>query len=418
MRRPLRILFSPFGSEGDVNPLLRLAALMAARGHRPEFLLTPHYGRLAEAHGFAWHPMGTQDDFERMAKNPDLWKPGIGTWEVARAMHASLPAYAEAFEAAGGEFDLAVVSSFGLAASALAEARGIPRLMLHLQPMVLRSHGDMPVPVAGGGWFCRAPAAVQDALFFCVDAVLNRTFLPPLNRFRAGLGLPPFRYFYRDALMRAEAVALLFPDWFAPPQPDWPAGIRAFDFPLADGPPAPLPPALAAWLDSGGPPVLWTHGSANVHLAASHALARTVAADVGGRHLLVGRSAPEFPLPDGMLHFPHVAFEDVFPRCRAVVHHGGIGTTSKAFAAGIPQVVIPLAHDQHDNAARVQRLGAGITSRHRARDVARELRTVLSSSAIADTVARCHGLASESPSRFAPLADWAESLAAGGCRGS
>jgi rhamnosyltransferase subunit B len=42
-----------------------------------------------------------------------------------------------------------------------------------------------------------------------------------------------------------------------------------------------------------------------------------------------------------------------------LVHHGGIGTASQAFAAATPQLITPFAHDQFDNAARVERLGCG-----------------------------------------------------------
>jgi rhamnosyltransferase subunit B len=42
-----------------------------------------------------------------------------------------------------------------------------------------------------------------------------------------------------------------------------------------------------------------------------------------------------------------------------VIHHGGIGTTAQCFAAGVPQLIMPMAHDQPDNAARVKRLGVG-----------------------------------------------------------
>lgn len=406
-----RILFSPFGSEGDVNPLLWLAGLLAARGHEVEFLLTPHYGPLAEKHGFRWHPMGTEEDFQRMASDPSLWKPGIGTWRVVQAMHASLPAYKKTFESSGGNFDLVVTTSFSLATAALAEARGIPRLMLHLQPMCLRSRKDLPVPGAGGAWLCRAPGFVQNAAYFCVDAILNKTILPPLNRFRSSLCLGRLRDFYRDALMRADGLALLVPEWFAPPQPDWPENLRQFDFPLPQTAPEPLPESLSGWLASGEPPVLWTHGSANIHLREAQEMARVVTEEIGGRALLVGKSAPEFNLPDTLFHIPRVPFESVFPRCRAVVHHGGIGTTSKAFAAGIPQLVIPLAHDQHDNAARIERLGAGLEGRANARDAGRKLREMLASDPIARGVIKCRNLARAS-SRAGSLADWAEDLAA------
>lgn len=411
MRQAKRVLFVPFGSEGDVNPLLWLAGLLAERGHHPVFLLTPHYGHLAARRGLEWHPIGTEEDFQRMANDPALWKTVTGTWRVARAMHDSLPVYQEAFEKTGGDFDLLVSSSFGLAASALAEARGIPRLMLHLQPMCLRSHGDMPVPVAGCEWFCRAPAIVQDATFFCVDGILNRTMLPPLNRFRESLGLPRLRDFYRDALCGAEGIALLAPDWFAPPQPDWPEGLRQFDFPLIPHPPRALPEALCRWLNAGEAPVLWTHGSANFHLERSHQLAVDVTKVIGGRSLLVGKVAPVFPLPENIFHFPHVPFEDLLPRCRAIVHHGGIGTLSKSFVAGTPQLILPLAHDQHDNAARVERLGAGLEGRPGIRDASKKLHTLLTSQKISAGVSRCRALAVPSALRAARLADWAEELA-------
>jgi UDP:flavonoid glycosyltransferase YjiC (YdhE family) len=406
-----RILFVPFGSEGDVNPLLWLAGHLAGRGHQPVFLLTPHYGHLAAKRGFEWHPIGTEEDFHRMAGDPGLWKPGLGTWRVAQAMHASLSTYQNAFDALEGNFDLVVTSTLGLAASALAESRGIPRLMLHLQPMVVRSHGDMPVLADGGGWFRHAPDILHDVAFFLVDGILNRTMLPPLNRFRGTLGLPLLKDFYRDALLRAEGIALLAPAWFAPPQPDWPAGLRQFDFPLSAAGPDPLPPSLSAWLDEGEPPVLWTHGSANVHLAKAWTLARDVTRRIGGRALLVGKVAPEFDLPDGVFYFPHAAFEDLLPRCRAIVHHGGIGTTSKAFAAGIPQLVIPLAHDQHDNAARIGRLKAGLPTKPG--EAAKKLLRITGSAEIQAGVERCKILARQSPAKAAPLAAWAEKLAGG-----
>jgi rhamnosyltransferase subunit B len=49
----------------------------------------------------------------------------------------------------------------------------------------------------------------------------------------------------------------------------------------------------------------------------------------------------------------------VLPRCAALIHHGGIGTTAQAIAAGLPQLVVPTSHDQPDNAVRIRRLCIG-----------------------------------------------------------
>lgn len=418
MKKGRRIVFVPFGSEGDINPLVWLAGLMAEQGHQPVFLITPHYSSLAAGRGFEWHPIGTEADFQRMASDPALWKPGLGSWRVARAMHESLQTYRRAFAKLEGSIDLVVTSSLGLAASALAESRRIPRLMLHMQPMVLRSHADMPVLTKASAWFRSCPPWLHDAAFRVVDGILNKTMLPPLNRFRESLGLPLLRDFYLDALMSAEGVALLAPDWYASPQPDWPQGVRQFDFPLGTKAPGPLPGQLADWLDSGPAPVLWTHGSANLHLDKSQRLARSVTADIGGRALLVGKVSPSIPLTRDLFYWPHVPFEDLLPRCRAVVHHGGIGTASKAFAAGIPQLILPLAHDQHDNASRIERLRAGLEARPSRRDAGKKMIRLFTSLEIRAGVGRCRQLALKSPERAASLASWAGELAdSGPCPG-
>lgn len=68
-----------------------------------------------------------------------------------------------------------------------------------------------------------------------------------------------------------------------------------------------------------------------------------------------------------------------------MVHHGGIGTLAEALAAGIPQLIRPTAHDQPDNAARLERLGVAATVRpkdYRAATVARRLEALLSASGV------------------------------------
>ncbi len=391
-----------------MNPLVWLARGLRERGHSPVFLLTPHYAHRVE--GLEWHPIGTEEDFLRMARDPDLWKPVKGTLRVAAAMVESMDTFQQAFHALGERFDLVVTTSFSFAASCVAEAAGIPRLMLHLQPVCVRSVGDFPIMGDELRFFHRAPAFVKRTLFGMADLLLNPLLLPSLNRFRKTLGLEPWQDFYREALMSGEGVGLLYPDWFAPPQPDWPQVVKQFGFPIPTEPPPELPAALATWIDAGEPPVVWTHGSANLHIEEFHRVAVAASADVNTRALLVSKVAPAIPLPAGMFHFPHVAFESLFPKCRAVVHHAGIGTTAKAFHAGIPQLAIPLAHDQFDNAARIERLGAGLRCRKSARSASAAFGRLIRSEEFTRSVAQCQALA-QADKKLSNLCDFAEQLA-------
>jgi len=51
---------------------------------------------------------------------------------------------------------------------------------------------------------------------------------------------------------------------------------------------------------------------------------------------------------------------ELLPRCAAVIHHGGGGTTFGALAHGLPQVVLAQGADNYVNAAMLASAGAGI----------------------------------------------------------
>jgi len=68
-----------------------------------------------------------------------------------------------------------------------------------------------------------------------------------------------------------------------------------------------------------------------------------------------------------------------------LVYHGGIGTLAQATRAGVPQLVVPNAHDQPDNGQRIERLGLGHSlrpGRYSARAATRLIGDLVSSASI------------------------------------
>jgi UDP:flavonoid glycosyltransferase YjiC (YdhE family) len=61
--------------------------------------------------------------------------------------------------------------------------------------------------------------------------------------------------------------------------------------------------------------------------------------------------------PAGVLFVGPEPHNRLLPRCAAVVHHGGAGTTHAAARAGVPQVVMPYLLDQHFWAHRARLAG-------------------------------------------------------------
>jgi rhamnosyltransferase subunit B len=105
------------------------------------------------------------------------------------------------------------------------------------------------------------------------------------------------------------------------------------------------------------------------------------------RALLITPFADQLPhpLPPHAHAVSYAPFDALLPRLAALVHHGGIGTTAQALAAGLPQGVVPFAHDQFDNATRLVKRGVGLrlTTRSSVRQWAATLDRLLRDPSIA-----------------------------------
>jgi len=407
----MKVLISPFGSEGDVSPLVWAAKALSIRGHSPHLLLPPKYAFLAESAGIPWTPVGQPGDFDTLVRDPRFWHPITGSAHVATVMLASYHEFLAAYRACEVCPDLVISSTLGLAAAFAAESEGVPNLRVHMQPAIFRSLDDCPVFAHGLGWLPAAPTGIKRAAFRTIDGILNFTMRKPINALRSGLSLDPIRDVYREIIHGGDGVALMTPAWFAEPQAEWPEGIRQFSFPL-DRSARELPADLKKFLAENPHPILWTHGSANFDTHTFHRCAISASKNLNMPFLIVGPEPPDDPLPSNGLAVSHVSFDLLFPMCRAVVHHGGIGTTAKAMAAGLPQLVVPRAHDQPDNAARVARLHLGRQLPYPGLSPARatrELQKLLASPVIQETCTKTAPLVRDADDASA-FADFAESF--------
>lgn len=389
-RRSLRVLMATLGSAGDVYPVIALALALRARGHRVTILTNPHFQSLIEQQGLAFLPVGTIKDVDAAVADPDLWHPRKGFGVVAQRV--ILPAIAPIYRLIEAHADAdTVVTASGIAfgARVAQEKLGVPTATIHLQPSIIRSlvdHGlvgDFRISASQPMWFKRTFFALVDW------TVVDRNLKRPLNEFRATLGLPPVTHLLGRWIHSPQCVIGFFPEWFAAPQPDWPAHTHLVGFPLWDGGEgsAAVSSEAEEFLGNGEPPVIFTPGSAG---STMHRFFReSVAAlrKLGVRAMLVTNYLEQLPcaLPSGVKAFGYLPFSAVLPRSALLVYHGGIGTLAQAVKAGIPQLVVPNSHDQFDNGWRIERLGLGTSipqKRYRGGPVAAAIRALLSNSAL------------------------------------
>ncbi|MEK8052792.1 nucleotide disphospho-sugar-binding domain-containing protein [Ideonella sp. DXS22W] len=377
----MKILLCAVGSHGDVLPAVALGQALQRRGHAPQLFANAAFEPLARAAGLPFTATGRAADMADALSNPDATDARKGlallAQGVLRSATQGYPLLCQAHEAGR---TLVVGTSLAWSARLLSETHGTPGAVLHLAPSWLRSAHRAP-SLGPLGHLAGAPRWLKRWAFGLMDRrLLDPLFTTPFNALRARLGLAPVQRCFDAWMHQADCVLGLFPDWFAPRQPDWPVALQLTGFPL-DTPEAdvPLPDDAAAFLAAGSAPVLVTGGTAN---ASSHALfASAIEACRLNRQraLLLTQDARQLPdtLPAGMAHFRYLPLRRLLPRVATVVHHGGIGTTAQALQAGVPQLIRPMGFDQFDNAGRAQALGVARTlptGRHAPAALARLLR--------------------------------------------
>jgi UDP:flavonoid glycosyltransferase YjiC (YdhE family) len=168
-----------------------------------------------------------------------------------------------------------------------------------------------------------------------------------------------------------------FSEAFLPRPPDWGSEVEVTGFWFVEEPSTFTPPAdLARFLDEGPPPVCVGFGSMSTEQPeAVSAMVLEAAKTAGVRLVLLSGWAGLTPgrLSHDVLALSGVPHSWLYPRCSAVVHHGGAGTTAAAVRAGVPAVVIPFHGDQPFWASRVQRVGVGPEGFSRRKLTARRL---------------------------------------------
>jgi len=407
------IALLPFGSAGDVFPFLWLGRLLRSQGHQVTMIVACVFEEAVRSAGLEVIPLGKQEDFDRFIADPRVWQLYRGTKLVFELAGESTETLIRAIEAchARQRVDLLLAPCTAFGARLAREALGIPLISVHLQPAVLISAHETPVLFPGMEHLRKIPLWLRRRLVRLPNPA-DRFSAPSVNRACAARGIKPPRSLWWDWAHSPDGVLCLFPEWFARPQPDWPPHLLQCDFPLEDmAVEKPLGEDVRRFLAAGDRPVVFTPGSANIQARRFFQVALEAVQRLGKRALFVTRKLDQLPpaLPASILPVEYAPFSTLLPHAAAFVHHGGIGTLSQGFAAGVPQLLMAMAHDQPDNAHRLWQLGAGIGITPRTFTPGRvvaALQKLLSDPAIQAAASKCAGRIAERCPSSEPLLRW------------
>jgi len=389
-----RIVLSTFGSFGDVHPYVSIALELKARGHTPVVATSEAYREKMDAQGIEFYPVRPElpsfDQPEVLGKLvEELMNPRDGSEKVMQLFLPHLRDIYEDLSAAVEGADLLLTHPLPLVGPIVAQMRGLPWVSSVLAPISFFSAHDPPVPPQLPALYhlMRLSPAIARGVMRLAQRRLDR-LMEPVFRLRAELGLPRGEQPLFGGQHSPTCVLALFSPVLATPQPDWPAHTVVTGFPFYDRRDffgeSETPVGLMEFLGAGPPPIVFTLGSSAFWVARDfYRDSISAARELGQRALLLighARNLPTETLPDGVAAFEYAPYSEVLPRACAIVHQGGVGTTGQGLRAGRPVLILPHAHDQFDNAMRVERLGCGrVLARpsYSAKSASKELKVLL-----------------------------------------
>lgn len=358
------------GTTGDIHPFIRIAQSFQAIGRRVTFITNSFHATILQGSGLTFVGLGTEDEYLRIIQDPNIWHPRRG-FSALLASYSDQLLQLDAAIRSTLSAGPVVVIAHPLAVPGAAIARDqtlISKIVsMHLAPSTMRTcHdplrvGDMTVP----RW---VPMSWRRAYWrFVEKGWVDPVALAQTNQARRALGLPAVRSSFLSHIEEVPNLTVaLFPAWFGPTMPDWPQPMISADFQLFDSAPSERASReLLEFLSAGERPLVFTPGTGNQHAKKFFSCALAAAKSLDQRAILLTKDRSQVPadLPTSVLWQPYVSLAGLLPKVKALIHHGGVGTTAEAFRAATPQLVTPFAWDQFDNAARVEELGTGVVLR-------------------------------------------------------
>jgi MGT family glycosyltransferase len=350
-----RVLVYTAPGSGHAYPPVATALALRDRGHEVVFRTASGSVEALKRLGLGAAPIDPRIEAERL----EDWKARTSTGALvsacntfAKRAHYEVPHLQAAIEAEHP--DLIWVDTNAMGAAVAAEASGLPwaHYMPHPHP------GPAPgVPVFGPGF---APstsraARIRDAIMAALKPFAFRSFMRSHNSRRAALGLSPL-----NGIEDHYLVAPLLIQFSAEPfeySREWPENVRLVG-PALWEPSATEPEWLAA---EERPIVLVT---ASTEFQDDAKLIRSALEAFASRpYAIVATTAAhdpgDFDVPSNARVERYLPHDPILRRAAAVISHGGMGTTQKALAAGIPVCAVPFMRDQFEVARRVEHCGGG-----------------------------------------------------------
>lgn len=353
----MKIAILTLGTRGDVQPFAVLGNALQKRGHDVTLCTARNFKTLANTYGL--HFVSVDIDFQELIESDEAKKIMKNPFMMKKYLRNTIfPKMSDAFQIF---YQLAEQNDkvlFHIKTLADYFADAFPGKMIRADVIPTgEATKAFPNPIFSA---LRLPAFMNRLTYQLTELGLKMWKKPILDiQQRAGL-VPHFR---RPVLPAIYGIS----EHILPKPADYPVNsfFTGFWVALPEGQ---LDEDIMQFLEAGTPPLLITFGSMPFQTKVSiTALIKTLLSTQQIRIIVVkgwGLSdTKEIEALDNVKVISAAPYDLLFPYVKAVVHHGGVGTTAACLRAGKPMLICPVLYpfgDQHFWGTIIQKKGCGI----------------------------------------------------------
>ncbi len=362
----MKVVLAASGTRGDVEPCAAVGLELLRRGHEVRMAVPPNLVGFVESAGLAAVGYGT-DSQEGVNAAADYVHRVFELQNPINVLRAGKELFVEGWAqmsrtltslADGADLLVTGQPYHGVVAN-VAEYYDIPVAALHYFPICVNGRltlPSIPLPTPVVRSTMRAVWWLYWGITKDVDDAQRRELRLPKTAAPAAK-----RMAERQSLEIQAYDEACFPGLAAEWNERRPfVGALTMELPTdADG-------EVASWIAAGTPPIYFGFGSMPVESpTATLGMISEACAELGERALVCAGWTDY----TDVLHYEHVKVVSaanhaaIFPVCRAVVHHGGAGTTAAGLRAGVPTLILWVLADQPLWGAAIKRLKVGTARR-------------------------------------------------------
>ncbi|XP_051121447.1 sterol 3-beta-glucosyltransferase UGT80A2-like isoform X2 [Andrographis paniculata] len=366
--RPLQIVMLIVGTRGDVQPFVAIGKRLQSDGHRVRLATHSNFKEFVRSAGLEFYPLGGDPKVlaAYMVKNKGFLPSGPSEIHIQRnqikdIIFSLFPACTNPDPETDIPFkvDAIIANPPAYGHTHVAEALNVPIHIIFTMPWTPTS--EFPHPLS------RVKQSVGYRVSYqIVDSLIWLGIRDMINEFRKKkLKLRRITYlsgFYSSH--PSVPYAYIWSPHLVPKPKDWGANIDVVGFCFLDLASSYVPPdSLVEWLNKGPKPIYIGFGSLPVEEPEKMTEIIVQALEITGQRGIINKGwggLGNLAEPKDFVYLldncPH---DWLFPRCSAVVHHGGAGTTAAGLKAACPTTVVPFFGDQPFWGERVHARGVG-----------------------------------------------------------